>query len=164
MTFSEATEAWFASAFAEPTEAQRQGWAAIGRGEHTLILAPTGSGKTLAAFLSALDRLLTRPGYGCRVLYVSPLKALAVDIHANLEQPLEEIAQVARELGREPAPITVGLRTGDSTSHERQMMVRQPPNLLVTTPESLYLYLTAERSRATSAVLICVYRSSACRP
>src|SRR5439155_26480849 len=88
-----------------------------------------------------------------QVVYLSPLKALAVDVHTNLEQPLQEIAAVARELGHEPAPITVAVRTGDSTSHERQMMVRRPPNLLVTTPESLYLYLTAARSRATLATV-----------
>jgi ATP-dependent Lhr-like helicase len=124
-------------------------------GSHTLICAPTGSGKTLAGFLAAIDALYRAHQAGesiegaTRVVYLSPLKALAVDIHTNLEEPLDEIAEVARELGYEPAPITVGLRTGDSTSHERQMMVRRPPNLLVTTPESLYLYLTAERSRAT---------------
>src|SRR5207253_7453074 len=88
-----------------------------------------------------------------QVVYLSPLKALAVDIHTNLEEPLAEIAEVARELGYEPAPITVAVRTGDSTSSERQMMIRRPPNLLVTTPESLYLYLTAERSRGTLATV-----------
>ena len=87
------------------------------------------------------------------MVYLSPLKALAVDVHTNLEEPLAEIADVARELGYEPAPITVAVRTGDSTSWERQMMIRRPPNLLVTTPESLYLYLTAERSRATLATV-----------
>src|SRR4051794_7566324 len=124
-------------------------------GRHTLICAPTGSGKTLAGFLAAIDALYRAHEAGesiegaTQVVYLSPLKALAVDIHTNLEEPLAEIAEVARELGYEPAPITVAVRTGDSTSYERQMMVRRPPNLLVTTPESLYLYLTAERSRAT---------------
>ena len=154
--FDPAVRIWFERRFPDgPTEAQSGGWPAILGGHHTLICAPTGSGKTLAGFLAAIDALYKAHARGeaiegtTRVVYLSPLKALAVDIHTNLEQPLDEIAEVARDLGREPAPITVGLRTGDSTSHERQMMVRQPPNLLVTTPESLYLYLTAERSRAT---------------
>src|SRR5256886_2439455 len=122
---------------------------------HTLIGAPTGAGRTLAGFLAAIDAFYRAHGEGSsiegatQVVYVSPLKALAVDVHANLEQPLAEIADVARELGHEPAPVTVAVRTGDSSSSERQSMIRRPPNLLVTTPESLYLYLTAERSRAT---------------
>ncbi len=154
--FDPAIRIWFERRFPDgPTEAQTGGWPAILAGQHTLICAPTGSGKTLAGFLAAIDALYKAHARGdsiegaTRVVYLSPLKALAVDIHTNLEQPLEEVAEVAQELGRDPAPITVGLRTGDSTSHERQVMVRQPPNLLVTTPESLYLYLTAERSRAT---------------
>src|SRR5881398_3947276 len=153
--FSAAVREWFTAAFPEPTAAQAQGWPAILAGSHTLICAPTGSGKTLAGFLAAIDALYRAHEAGesiegvTRVVYLSPLKALAVDVHTNLEEPLDEIAEVARELGYEPAPITVAVRTGDSTSHERQMMVRRPPNLLVTTPESLYLYLTAERSRAT---------------
>src|SRR5205807_3958603 len=128
---------------------------AIAAGRHTLICAPTGSGKTLAGFLAAIDALYREHEAGesiegvTKVVYLSPLKALAVDVHTNLEEPLEEIATVARELGYEPAPVTVGVRTGDSTSSQRQTMLRHPPNLLVTTPESLYLYLTAERSRAT---------------
>jgi ATP-dependent Lhr-like helicase len=147
---------WFERRFPEgPTEAQAQGWPPIVARRHTLVCAPTGSGKTLAGFLAAIDALYRAAEAGecienaTRVVYLSPLKALAVDIHANLEQPLEQIAEVARELGHEPAPITVAVRTGDSTSWERQMMLRRPPNLLVTTPESLYLYLTADRSRAT---------------
>jgi ATP-dependent helicase Lhr and Lhr-like helicase len=154
--FHPAVRTWFMRRFPDgPTEAQSGGWPAITAGRHTLICAPTGSGKTLAGFLAAIDALYHRHEAGhsiegeTQVVYVSPLKALAVDVHANLEQPLEEIAEVARELGREPAPVTVGVRTGDSTSYERQLMIRRPPNLLVTTPESLYLYLTAERSRAT---------------
>jgi ATP-dependent helicase Lhr and Lhr-like helicase len=156
--FHPAVRAWFARRFPDgPTEAQAGGWPAIAAGRDTLICAPTGSGKTLAGFLAAIDRLYRAHEAGdsiadvTRVVYLSPLKALAVDIHTNLEEPLAEIAEVARELGYEPAPITVAVRTGDSTSWERQMMVRRPPNLLVTTPESLYLYLTAERSRATLA-------------
>ena len=158
--FHPAVRTWFERRFPDgPTEAQAGGWPAISAGEHTLICAPTGSGKTLAGFLAAIDALYRRHEAGesiegaTQVLYLSPLKALAVDIHTNLEEPLAEIAEVAEELGHEPAPITVAVRTGDSTSHERQTMVRRPPNLLVTTPESLYLYLTAERSRATLATV-----------
>jgi ATP-dependent Lhr-like helicase len=154
--FHPAVRTWFARRFPDgPTEAQAGGWPSIAAGRHTLICAPTGSGKTLAGFLAAIDALYRAHERGepiegaTRVVYVSPLKALAVDVHANLEQPLLEIAETANELGLPPAPVTVGVRTGDSTAHERQSMVRQPPNLLVTTPESLYLYLTAERSRAT---------------
>ena len=158
--FHPAVRAWFERRFPDgPTEAQAGGWPAIVAGRHTLICAPTGSGKTLAGFLAAIDALYHAHEAGesiegaTRVVYLSPLKALAVDIHTNLEEPLAEIAEVARELGYEPAPITVAVRTGDSTSSERQMMIRRPPNLLVTTPESLYLYLTAERSRATLATV-----------
>jgi ATP-dependent helicase Lhr and Lhr-like helicase len=154
--FHPAVRVWFERRFPDgPTEAQTGGWPAIAAGRDTLICAPTGSGKTLAGFLAAIDALYHAHDAGediaesTRVVYLSPLKALAVDIHTNLEEPLAEIADVARELGYDPAPITVAVRTGDSTSHERQMMVRRPPNLLVTTPESLYLYLTAERSRGT---------------
>jgi ATP-dependent helicase Lhr and Lhr-like helicase len=154
--FHPAVRTWFQRRFPDgPTEAQAGGWPAIRAREHTLICAPTGSGKTLAGFLAAIDALYrAHEARECiegvtQVVYLSPLKALAVDVHTNLEAPLEEIAQVARELGLEPAPVTVAVRTGDSSSHERQTMVRRPPNLLVTTPESFYLYLSAERSRAT---------------
>ena len=158
--FHPAVRVWFERRFPDgPTEAQIGGWPAIRDGRHTLVCAPTGSGKTLAGFLAAIDALYRADEAGrsvvgaTQVVYLSPLKALAVDIHANLEEPLAEIAEVARELGYEPPPITVAVRTGDSTSWERQLMVRQPPNLLVTTPESLYLYLTAERSRGTLATV-----------
>jgi ATP-dependent helicase Lhr and Lhr-like helicase len=158
--FHPAVRVWFERRFpGGPTEAQVGGWPAIVAGQHTLVCAPTGSGKTLAGFLAAIDALYHAHEAGeaiegaTRVVYLSPLKALAVDVHTNLEEPLAEIAEVARELGYEPAPITVAVRTGDSTSWERQMMIRRPPNLLVTTPESLYLYLTAERSRATLATV-----------
>src|SRR4051794_37646266 len=154
--FHPAVRTWFERRFPDgPTEAQNGGWPAIVDGRHTLVCAPTGSGKTLAGFLAAIDALYRAHEAGesiegaTQVVYLSPLKALAVDIHTNLEEPLDEIAEVAEELGYGPAPITVAVRTGDSTSSERQMMIRRPPNLLVTTPESLYLYLTADRSRAT---------------
>jgi ATP-dependent helicase Lhr and Lhr-like helicase len=161
--FHPAVRAWFERRFPDgPTEAQAGGWPAILDARHTLVCAPTGSGKTLAGFLAAIDALCRAHEAGediegvTKVVYLSPLKALAVDIHANLQEPLAEIAAVARELGYEPAPITVAVRTGDSTSTERQTMLRRPPNLLVTTPESLYLYLTAERSRATLATVATV--------
>jgi len=156
--FHPAVRVWFERRFADgPTEAQLGGWPSIVAGRHTLICAPTGSGKTLAAFLAAIDALYRAHENGdpiegaTRVVYLSPLKALAVDVHTNLEEPLAEIAAVADELGYDPAPITVAVRTGDSTASQRQTMIRRPPNLLVTTPESLYLYLTAERSRTTLA-------------
>ena len=158
--FHPAVRTWFERRFPDgPTEAQAGGWPEIVSGRHTLVCAPTGSGKTLAGFLAAIDGLYRAHAAGedieglTRVVYLSPLKALAVDVHTNLEEPLAEIAEVARELGHEPAPITVAVRTGDSTSSERQTMLRRPPNLLVTTPESLYLYLTAARSRATLATV-----------
>src|SRR5881396_3887932 len=139
---------WWASRFAEPTEAQLDGWRAIRRGEDTLIAAPTGSGKTLAAFLTALDQLL-REGVEqgglpdeVRVIYVSPLKALSADIHKNLAIPRREIHALS------PVKITAAVRSGDTPQGERAAMLRTPPHILVTTPESLYLLLTAERSRA----------------
>ncbi len=147
-------ETWFDSRFAGPTDAQTAGWPAIASGEHTLIAAPTGSGKTLAAFLACIDRLLKRSlagelEEGVRVVYVSPLRALSNDMHRNLEVPLAEIEAQAMVLGC-PAPgIRAGLRTGDTTASQRARLVRRPPQILVTTPESLYLMLTAARSRET---------------
>src|SRR5438270_5686441 len=138
----------FSSTGAEPTEAQLDGWRAIRRGEDTLIAAPTGSGKTLAAFLPAIDQLL-REGMETgglpdevRVIYVSPLKALSADIHKNLAEPRREIHALAPQI-----KITAAVRSGDTPSAERAAMLRTPPHILVTTPESLYLLLTAERSR-----------------
>jgi ATP-dependent Lhr-like helicase len=150
--FSPATQAWFSAAFAEPTAAQVQGWDAIGRGEHTLILAPTGSGKTLAAFLWALDRLITTPGSGCRVLYVSPLKALTYDVERNLRAPLAGIAREAGRLGLEVPVVTVATRTGDTPAQDRRAMVRRPPDILITTPESLYLLLTSQAASMLAGV------------
>jgi ATP-dependent Lhr-like helicase len=144
---------WFDETFGKPTPAQAQGWEAIRSGRHTLIAAPTGSGKTLAAFLTALDQLF-REGLRARlpdevrVVYVSPLKALSADIHKNLSVPRRDIARDAEHAGL-PAPrITVAVRTGDTTQGERAAMLRKPPHILVTTPESLFLLLTGERSRA----------------
>ncbi|MES2564373.1 MAG: DEAD/DEAH box helicase, partial [Pseudomonadota bacterium] len=136
-----------------PTAAQLEGWQAIRRGENTLIAAPTGSGKTLAAFLTSIDELL-REGLAhgalpdeVRVIYVSPLKALSADIHKNLAEPRREIRRLAEELGCPPVRITAAVRSGDTPQRERAAMLRTPPHILVTTPESLYLLLTAEKSR-----------------
>jgi len=145
---------WFQHfASAPPTEAQLEGWSHIRGGEHTLIAAPTGSGKTLAAFLTSIDELL-REGIEegglpdeVRVIYVSPLKALSADIHKNLAEPRRGIRQLAEELGHPDVRITAAVRTGDTTQADRAKMLRRPPHILVTTPESLYLLLTAERTR-----------------
>ncbi|MFA7248970.1 MAG: DEAD/DEAH box helicase [Dehalococcoidia bacterium] len=147
--FHPAVRAWFERRFSVPTDAQAAGWPSIGAGLDTLLAAPTGSGKTLAAFLVGIDSLIRDPAAGTTIVYVSPLKALSNDIQRNLQQPLEEIAAIAREIGCDLPPITVGLRTGDTPSAERQALVRRPPHILVTTPESLYLMVTAERARAT---------------
>ncbi|HEY5024200.1 MAG TPA: DEAD/DEAH box helicase [Acidimicrobiales bacterium] len=153
--FHPAIATWFARRFPTgPSEPQAQGWPLIARGHDTLIAAPTGSGKTLAGFLVAIDAAYRGAQRGediqgaVRLVYVSPLKALAVDIHQNLERPLAEIAEVARELGLSVPPITVAVRTGDTTAGARTAMVKTPPTFLVTTPESLYLMVTAARSRA----------------
>ena len=151
--FSEATRAWFTASFAAPTPAQAQAWTSIGRGEHTLVIAPTGSGKTLAAFLWAIDRLASEPvpadpKQRCRVLYVSPLKALAVDVQRNLRSPLTGIGHAARRLGLPEPDIRVGVRTGDTAADERRKLAGKPPDILITTPESLYLMLTS-RARDT---------------
>jgi ATP-dependent Lhr-like helicase len=143
-SFTPRVREWFESAFAAPTPAQSQAWPAIARGEHVLLSAPTGSGKTLAAFLWALDRLSVDAGAGLperrstRVVYVSPLKALAYDIERNLRAPL-------RGIGADE--VRVGIRTGDTPQRERAAMVRRPPDILITTPESLYLILTSPRAR-----------------
>src|SRR6476469_4360995 len=150
--FHPVVQRWFSETLGEPTAAQRRGWESIRARKHTLIAAPTGSGKTLAAFLTALDDLfqegLERPlPDEVRVVYVSPLKALSADIHKNLAEPRREIRRIAEEMGLEPPRITAAVRTGDTTSSERAAMLKTPPHILVTTPESLYLLLTAERSR-----------------
>jgi ATP-dependent helicase Lhr and Lhr-like helicase len=150
--FSPAVRAWFESSFEAPTEAQSRGWEAIARGEHTLIHAPTGSGKTLAAFLYALDRLARHPSPAptradpghVRVLYISPLKALTYDVERNLRAPLTGIGLAAQRLGEEPPRITVASRTGDTPSEDRREIARRPPDILITTPESLYLLLTSQ--------------------
>jgi ATP-dependent Lhr-like helicase len=137
---------WFRSELGEPTPAQRQGWPAIAAGRHTLILAPTGSGKTLAAFLACLDGLWRQdpPPPGVSVLYVSPLKALNNDIHRNLQVPLEGVAETARRLGQPLPVLSAAVRTGDTPTAERQRLIRKPPHILITTPESLHLLLTSK--------------------
>ena len=146
--FSPAVQAWFSTTFAAPTEAQSQGWPAIARGEHTLICAPTGSGKTLAAFLWGLDRLATDPLPGpkrnTRLLYISPLRALAVDVEKNLRAPMRGIALAAKRLELDLTTPTVGIRSGDTAAKERRQLISHPPDLLITTPESLYLMLTSK--------------------
>src|SRR5882724_11381803 len=144
---------WFVRKFDTPTEPQEQGWPYILAGRTTLISAPTGSGKTLAAFLACIDRLVRKALAGelqdrTEVLYVSPLKALGNDIQKNLEAPLGEILQMAGERGLLMPEIRTAVRTGDTLMHERRAMLKRPPHILVTTPESLYILLTAERSRA----------------
>jgi len=160
--FHPAIRAWFGRRFpAGPTAPQADGWAEIAAGRHTLIAAPTGSGKTLAAFLVCIDRLyraheanavLAEPSAaesaGPRVVYISPLKALAVDIWQNLERPLAEIADVAAGLGLTAPAIRVGVRTGDTAAAERAAMLKRPPDILITTPESLFLLVTADKPRA----------------
>ncbi|HLE96514.1 MAG TPA: DEAD/DEAH box helicase, partial [Candidatus Thermoplasmatota archaeon] len=152
--FHPAVAAWFRKAFpAGPTAPQIQGWPPIARGENTLLLSPTGSGKTLAAFLVALDELVrgaeTAPDGppGVHTLYISPLKALNHDIHRNLEVPLGGIAETARELGLEPPYIRTAVRTGDTPQAARQKMAKDPPHVLITTPESLYVLLTSGTGR-----------------
>jgi len=143
---------WFTDRFSAPTQPQRQGSPHIVGGRHTLIAAPTGSGKTLAAFLAAIDALM-RDAVGTqlpdttRVLYVSPLKALSRDIERNLQTPLAEIQARAQRDGLQMTPLRAAVRTGDTPSAARQSMLRRPPHILVTTPESLYLLLTAARGR-----------------
>ena len=155
MHFHPAVAAWFAERFPEgPTAAQSQGWPRVAAGENTLIAAPTGSGKTLAGFLVCIDALYRAAERGeavegrTQVVYVSPLKALAVDIQQNLERPLREIAETAERMGLTPPALRAEVRTGDTPPSVRAAMVRRPPNFLVTTPESLYLLVTAERTRA----------------
>ncbi len=159
--FSPAVRTWFHTTFAGPTDAQAKGWPAIADGEHTLILAPTGSGKTLTAFLWAIDRLVTAPeperDRRLKVLYISPLRALAVDVERNLRSPLKGIGLAAERLGESVRDVEVGVRTGDTPQPERQRMTRRPPDVLITTPESLFLLLTSkarERLRDVDTVII----------
>ena len=164
--FSPATATWFREVFARPTDAQVGAWRAISSGENALVIAPTGSGKTLAAFLWALDDLtrapLTpstqpNPKGRCRVLYVSPLKALAVDVERNLRAPLAGITQTALRLNQTPPSVTVGVRSGDTSAADRRALSTRPPDILITTPESLFLMLTSaarEILRSVQTVIV----------
>jgi ATP-dependent Lhr-like helicase len=150
--FSPATRDWFGRAFEQPTQAQAQAWPAIASGEHVLISAPTGSGKTLAAFMWAIDRLASERGSagetakGISLVYVSPLKALSYDIDRNLRVPLRGIG----------AELSVSVRSGDTPQRERQQMLRTPPDILITTPESLYLMLTGQAQRLFEHTRWCI--------
>src|SRR5882762_8752675 len=149
---------WFEEKFGTPTEAQQRGWPAIQSGAHTLIAAPTGSGKTLAAFFAELDHLFRDGLEGrlkdeTRVLYVSPLKALSNDIHKNLEEPLAGIRAALRASEGRDVDVRAEVRTGDTPAAKRQAIVRNPPHILVTTPESFYLLLTSQRGRKLLATV-----------
>ena len=164
--FDACTRTWFAEAFAAPTKAQRLAWPPILAGKSTLLLAPTGSGKTLAAFLASLDRLMFRreprsfgedgkppnKAGGVRVLYISPLKALGVDIDRNLRAPIAGIRAVAERGGEEIHVPSVAIRSGDTTPRERQEILRSPPDVLITTPESFYLMLTSQAESMLSSL------------
>ncbi|NLU73742.1 DEAD/DEAH box helicase [Streptomyces sp. HNM0575] len=155
--FSPATRAWFTGAFRAPTSAQAGAWRALAEESDALVVAPTGSGKTLAAFLASLDRLASAPPPAdpvkrCRVLYVSPLKALAVDVERNLRSPLTGIRQESVRLGLPEPEIRVGIRSGDTPAAERRSLARRPPDIMITTPESLFLMLTSAAREALSGV------------
>jgi len=149
------TRTWFEASFPAPTEVQERGWAKIAAGEHALLVAPTGSGKTLAAFLQAIDRVVSLPTdapRGARVVYVSPLKALVADIERNLRAPLAGIRAAAERAGQTLREVRVDVRTGDTPQRERQRQSRDPGEILVTTPESLFLIL-GSKQRATLATV-----------
>ncbi len=156
--FSQPTRDWFAGAFERPTAAQAGAWRAIDAGQHAVIVAPTGSGKTLAAFLWAIDQLaqspidLENPAERCKILYVSPLKALAADVERNLRSPLRGIEQASMRLGEMPREIIVGTRTGDTPQSERRKFAKTPPDILITTPESLFLMLTSGARAGLSGI------------
>ena len=155
--FSPATASWFRGSFVAPTPAQSGAWEAISSGRDALVVAPTGSGKTLAAFLWSLDRLIREPGPDaaltrCRVLYVSPLKALAVDVERNLRAPLVGIGHAARRLGLPAPEVSVAVRSGDTPTAERRAFAKRPSNILITTPESLFLLLTSSARAALGGV------------
>ncbi|HYH03935.1 MAG TPA: DEAD/DEAH box helicase, partial [Bacillota bacterium] len=157
-TFHPVISTWFRKNFSEPTPPQAQGWPLIAAGNNVLLLAPTGSGKTLAAFLKCLDWLYHEVeagrtvGDGVKVLYISPLKALNNDINRNLEKPLQEIEATGREMGHNLPKLITAVRTGDTPANERQRMLRWPPQILITTPESLYLMLSSQARKILKTV------------
>src|SRR5690625_1499766 len=153
--FSAATRSWFETSFAAPTKAQLGAWETIASGQHALVIAPTGSGKTLAAFLSAIDRLISQPAeskHRTKVLYISPLKALGVDVERNLTAPLVGITQTAAAQGLDVPEIRTGVRSGDTSQRDRRRLVTHPPEILITTPESLYLMLTSKARETLAGV------------
>ncbi len=155
--FSAPARAWFEATFPGPTAAQAGAWQAIRAGEDALVVAPTGSGKTLAAFFSAIDELSSSgppddPRQRCRVLYVSPLKALAVDVERNLRAPLAGIRRTAAELGLPVPDIAVGVRSGDTSAADRRRLAARPPDILITTPESLFLMVTSQARESLRGV------------
>ncbi len=155
--FSAPTRTWFEAAFAAPTPAQEGAWDAVAAGRNALVVAPTGSGKTLSAFLWSLDRIATSPPVDdkrqrCRVLYISPLKALAVDVERNLRAPLTGIRHTAERLGERVPEITVGVRSGDTSAADRRRLSTTPPDILITTPESLFLMLTSQARESLRGV------------
>jgi ATP-dependent Lhr-like helicase len=156
MSFHPAVDAWFREAFGAPTAPQARGWPPIAARDSTLILAPTGSGKTLAAFLACLDRLMfspvPTPAERCRVLYISPLKALAVDIERNLRAPIAGISRVAAARGDTHIVPAIAIRTGDTPATDRTRFQRQPADILITTPESLFLLLTSRAREALRSI------------
>ena len=158
LPFSETTRRWFETHFPAPTEVQRRGWDLIASGKHALLLAPTGSGKTLAAFLWAIDRLVTKPpGKGTKTVYISPLKALVYDVERNLRAPLAGVTRSADLSGTKITVPSVAVRTGDTPQKERERQRRQPGDILVTTPESLYLMLGSrhrENLKGVTTVII----------
>ncbi|HEY8093609.1 MAG TPA: DEAD/DEAH box helicase, partial [Acidimicrobiales bacterium] len=158
--FSPAVREWFATSFPEPTPAQVLGWPPIAEGHHTLICAPTGSGKTLTAFLWAIDRLVTSPlpekALRTRVLYISPLRALAFDIEKNLRAPVAGVGLAAERLDLQLNQPVIGIRTGDTSPKDRQKLIRRPPDLLITTPESLYLMLTSSARDTLAGVEVVI--------
>src|SRR5207253_10472822 len=154
--FSPPVRDWFRASFTEPTSVQERGWREVAAGRHVLMAAPTGSGKTLAAFLWCLDRLASEPAPAdaerCRVLYVSPLKALAHDVDRNLRSPLVGIRHQMESQGIRPPDVAVAIRTGDTPTEVRRSMERHPPDILITTPESLFLILTSAARKILAPV------------
>src|SRR5947207_6805112 len=150
--FHPAVREWFRTSFPSPTPAQEQAWPVIKNGDNTLLMAPTGSGKTLAAFLTSIDALMQAQPRGCRVVYISPLKALAIDVERNLRAPIAGIRHAAERLGMPMREPTVATRTGDTPAKERVRFSKTPADIFITTPESLYLVLSSSAGQALKDV------------